>query len=162
MAPRATELAERCLRARETALELMARFGLEGWQFAFDRARRRAGCCHYPTGSRPGRITLSVHFVERNPAEEVDETIRHEIAHALAGREAGHGPAWRAACARVGARPVRCYGDDVAMPAGRWRARCPACGKEHHRHRRPRSLTGYHCRPCGPARGKLVWGRDAG
>ena len=33
------------------------------------------------------------------------DTILHEIAHAIAGVEAGHGPAWKAVAQRLGATP---------------------------------------------------------
>ena len=47
------------------------------------------------------------------------DTLRHEAAHALAwehDRETGHGPAWRKWCRVTGARPVRCYDGETAMP----------------------------------------------
>jgi predicted SprT family Zn-dependent metalloprotease len=144
--------------ARRLAEGLMAQYGLSGWVFAFDRARRRAGVCRFPTLTRPGRIGLSLYFVERNDLEQVRDTILHEIAHALAGPRAGHGPRWKAACSLIGAVPERCYrSGDVTMPGGKWRATCPGCGRQHHRHRRPPSLTGYHCKPCGRVNGQLVW-----
>jgi hypothetical protein len=42
-------------------------------------------------------------------AEKAIDTLRHEVAHAIAGHAAGHGPAWRAACRMVGANPERTY-----------------------------------------------------
>jgi hypothetical protein len=50
----------------------------------------------------------------------------------------------------------------VAMPLGPWRATCGSCNKEYHRHRRPRSLTGYSCRSCGPERGSITWSYRGG
>jgi predicted SprT family Zn-dependent metalloprotease len=151
------DLLAKCKATAQTAIGLMKQFGLTGWRFEFNRARRRAGVCHYPNVARPGRIGLSVHFVDRNSEAEIRDTILHEIAHALAGPLAGHGPAWQAICLRIGARPERCYGEHIDMPKGRWQARCPNCQRDHHRHKRPRSLTGYHCRKCGPQRGQIVW-----
>ena len=156
---RSTAMSNKMLDAQELAVALMARHGLAGWRFRFNRARRRAGVCFYPALGRPGRIELSVHFVERNSAEEIRETILHEIAHALAGHGHHHDDFWKSICVRIGAKPERCYdAAAVDMPKGRWRAACPGCKAEHHRHKRPRSLTGYHCRSCGPKKGQLVWG----
>ena len=152
-------LTERAARVRESARVLMAAHGLIGWEFGLNTNVRRAGVCFYPQRGNPGRIELSAHFVERNPDEEVRDTILHEIAHALVGPRHGHDAVWRAKCVEIGARPDRCYGEEIAMPAGRWKARCLGCGRGFDRHRRPPRLTGWYCRPCGPARGALVWGR---
>lgn len=143
--------------AREAAVNLMARHGLAGWQFGFNRNVRRAGVCRYASGKRPGRIELSVHFVGHNSWDEILDTILHEIAHALVGPEHGHDAAWKAKCVELGARPERCYGDHVRMPPGRWRAACPACRRVFDRHRRPKRLTGWYCKRCGKERGSLQW-----
>lgn len=137
--------------AYSLARGLMDAFGLEGWAFGFDRAKRRAGACHW----RKQRITLSSHYVLHNYEEEVRDTILHEIAHALAGQAAGHGPAWRAMCCRVGAVPQRCYDKSVVMPKGRWQAVCLGCGMVFHAHRRP--TRRYWCKRCGMDRGLLTY-----
>jgi predicted SprT family Zn-dependent metalloprotease len=145
--------------ARAVALALMEEHGLTaaGWVFEWDRAKRRAGVCKYPTASRGGRIGLSVYFVAGNGWDEIRDTLLHEVSHALVGKEAGHGPAWQAVCRRIGARPLRCYDPGtVSMPKGRFRAVCPSCGTEHHRHRRPRPVK-YHCRRCRCVLGALTW-----
>lgn len=51
-----------------------------------------------------GIIILRLRDVLGHGAKEVHETILHEIAHALAGPGAGHGPKWREMARRVGAR----------------------------------------------------------
>jgi predicted SprT family Zn-dependent metalloprotease len=145
------------IKAKEIATQLMAQHGLTDWQFGFNTNKRRAGVCRYPARGRPGRIELSRHYVLRNPADEVRDTVLHEIAHALVGSGHGHDEVWKARCVEVGARPERCYGEGVEMPKGRWRATCGGCGKEHDRHRRPKRLTGWHCRTCGNERGALQW-----
>jgi len=54
----------------------------KNWSFRFDKANRRMGCCK----KRQKLITLSAKIVllnyEKNPAE-IDDCIRHELAHAL-------------------------------------------------------------------------------
>ena len=37
--------------------------------------------------------------------EQIRDTVLHEIAHAIAGREAGHGPLWKVTARRIGATP---------------------------------------------------------
>lgn len=147
----------RSLEARALAIKLMAQHGLYAWSFCFTNAKRQAGVCQF--GKK--WIGLSVHFCERNDLDTVRNTILHEIAHALAGPSAGHGPEWQRVCVRIGAKPERCYDTGVEMPEGRWHGQCPNCKKTHRRHRKPRSGGGvfYHCRKCGPVLGKIVWER---
>ena len=52
----------------------------------------------------PPRIVLSSYLTD----EELDDTLRHEFAHLLAGGRNGHNEVWKRACIQVGARPVRC------------------------------------------------------
>lgn len=137
--------------ARDLALTLMAQHGLVGWTFAFNRRKRSLGLCRY----QDRVIELSIHLVQRNDADEIRDTILHEIAHALVGPKPGHGPAWKAKCRAIGARPERC--GDADMPEGRWQARCLTCASVYSRYRRPRHLRGWYCRTCGPERGKLTW-----
>ena len=105
----------------------------QGWRFQFDTAKRRFGVCRY--GRK--RIGLSKPLTEANDIEQVRDTILHEIAHALAGYEAGHGPEWKKVCVQIGAKPERCYtSEDTNTIAGKYRAVCGGCGKTHTRHKR--------------------------
>jgi predicted SprT family Zn-dependent metalloprotease len=125
--------------------------GLGVWEFGFNRRKRALGLCRYDARA----IELSVYLINRNEMEEVRDTILHELAHALVGPDHGHDTVWRAKAVEVGARPQRCGQAD--MPAGRWRAQCGGCGEAFSRHRKPRRLTGWYCRGCGPQRGGLMW-----
>lgn len=136
--------------AAKLADDLMQTHGLTGWSFGFNRAKRQLGVCRFAAK----RIELSAHFVSANDEAAVRDTLLHEIAHALAGREAGHGPRWKAICAELGCKPER-LDHEAVMPEGRWRAKCPSCSEAFHRHRRPMRGRTYACRRCGPRRGKL-------
>ena len=156
-------VSKKSLWARTAAIELMAKHGLSGWTFSFDKSKRRAGVCFHPHNGTPGRIALSVHYTENNTREEILDTILHEIAHALCGPGKGHGEAWKAKCRQVGARPIRCYDSQtVNMPVGRWQAQCAGCGSRFYRHRRPKHMTGWSCRKCGPTNGAFDWSETAG
>ena len=93
--------AERLTRIATTARELMDEHGLDTWTFAFLEAERRLGDCHYQ--DRVIRIGRA-HALDASEAE-IKDTILHEIAHALAGPEARHGPKWKAIAKRIGATP---------------------------------------------------------
>jgi predicted SprT family Zn-dependent metalloprotease len=141
------------LTAEHLARDLLRAHGLLNWTFGWNRRKRALGLCRY----RERRIELSVHFVQANDLEPVRETVLHEIAHALAGEKAGHGPAWKAVCRRIGCKPERCDNGTAVMPRGRWNAQCPACGKHYSRYRRPQKHARYWCRHCGPTHGPVTF-----
>jgi predicted SprT family Zn-dependent metalloprotease len=140
--------------ARALAVELMACHGLHDWHFAFNRRKRAMGLCRYAVRT----IELSIYLVDGNGADEIRDTILHEIAHALVGQEHGHDAAWKRKCLEIGAKPERC--GRAEMPLGRWRAHCGGCGQVFSRHRRPSRMRGWFCRACGPQRGQLAWRAD--
>lgn len=126
--------------------------GLRGWTFGLSRTRRRLGVCKY----RQQRIEVAEYYALHSPEESVLDTLRHEIAHALAGPAAKHGPKWKAIAVRLGATPRSCESTGLAVvEPGDWRATCPGCRRTVHLYRRPRSLTGYRCK-C-PARSPLTF-----
>jgi predicted SprT family Zn-dependent metalloprotease len=125
------------------ALREMRANGLHGWTFGLARSRRRRGVCKY----REKRIEVAAYYARHSPEESVLDTLRHEIAHAIAGPAAKHGPKWKAVAVRLGARPRSCEtsGQAIVEP-GDWQATCSACNTTVHLYRQPRSLTGYRCR----------------
>lgn len=69
----------------ERAQQLLEDHGLafHGWTFRWDKAVTRAGVCNYKTLT----VSLSEKLAEVRSAEETDQVLLHEIAHAL---EPGH------------------------------------------------------------------------
>ena len=74
--------------------------------------------------------------------EEIDKTLRHELAHLVARARAGrrriapHGAEWRAACRELGLRDEkRCH--DLPLPRAQMRSRhryrCGNCGRDYER-----------------------------
>jgi hypothetical protein len=121
----------------------MTLHGLRGWTFHLTAAKRQLGACKY----RLKRIEISDYYARNSPDVSVLDTLRHEIAHALAGPAARHGPAWRAIAVRLGATPRACdVSMDTVVTPGIWQATCPSCGKTFHRYKTPKTLTGYRCR----------------
>ena len=99
--PRTRNGAERLTQIATMARGLMDAYGLGAWTFAFLEAERRLGDCHFQ--DRVIRIGRA-HALEASEAE-IRDTVLHEIAHALAGPEARHGPLWKATAKRIGATP---------------------------------------------------------
>ena len=83
------------------ARELMDEHGLADWSFRFSAARHRLGECR----ERERVIVLGRRHAVNGAPPAVRDTILHEIAHALAGAKAGHGPAWKEVARRIGATP---------------------------------------------------------
>jgi predicted SprT family Zn-dependent metalloprotease len=120
--------------AARLARRLLDENGLSDWSFRFDRSQRRFGCCRY----RDSTITLSRSLTSLNEEERVRNTILHEIAHALAGPGAGHGPKWALQCRALGIPAQRCYDEtDTVTPVLRYQATCEGCGRSFQRARRP-------------------------
>ena len=93
--------AERLLAVARQARELMDRHGLADWTFRFSAARRTIGLCN----EKEKVIQLGRHHAANDVLAQVTDTILHEIAHALAGAAARHGPAWRRIARSIGATP---------------------------------------------------------
>lgn len=100
---------------------VMKREGLVGWKFRISSAKTMHGCCDYTKR----HIVLSEYALKISTAS-VEDTILHEIAHALEPWDA-HGPRWAAQCVRLGAAPTRCKPGLNAPP--KWIATCATCGR---------------------------------
>lgn len=115
---------------RKAAIEAMARelmtehrlpvTGPGAWVFRWDRSKTREGVCIFTRRV----ISLSWPVAQIREMAESRDTILHEIAHALAGYEAAHGPRWKAMARKIGARPVACT--DGPRAVMRYTGRCPA------------------------------------
>ena len=75
------------------------------WKVAYDHGRRRAGMCVFSSKT----LSFSRHLVARASAEQMRDTILHEIAHALAGPRHGHSRKWRKIALRIGCNGQRCH-----------------------------------------------------
>ena len=98
---------ERMIRLERVAVrarKLMDRHGLDEWALRFNGARKKLGEC------RPQEKLILISRVHalNGASGQLTDTILHEIAHALAGPDAGHGPAWKAIARRLGATPKSC------------------------------------------------------
>ena len=95
---------ERLTEVANHARALMNQYGLQNWRLRFNSAKKYMGKCDY----EKNEISLSRFHSINQTHEQVTDLILHEIAHALAGLEAGHGPKWKEIAVQLGARPKAC------------------------------------------------------
>ena len=110
---------------------------LDAVSFKFNgRFTRRLGVCRY-LGGMPSCVELASSLVASEVTmTQAFDTLRHEVAHALAGSKAGHGPQWKAWCRALGANPQRLaylsHDENEAIEATRlppkWSLTCTECG----------------------------------
>ncbi len=139
--------------AHNLAQTLINEHGLTDWRVRFDQARQRCGACHFQSKE----ISLSKHFVRLNDAEELRLTVLHEIAHALAGPNTGHGKRWQRVALKIGATG-QTTNASAQMPDPRWGLRCTLCTQiVARRHRRSLNLALVRCGVCKTPTAKLQW-----
>lgn len=128
---------------------LMIQHGVGYVPFVWGRGKRQMGCVTfgYVNGVYvPKQLTLSKPFAQVTTDAEFTDTVLHEIAHILAGKEAGHGPVWRTKARSIGCKATRCSTVTKA-PEKSVIAKCPTCGEQRAaQHRLPLSI--YVCSPC--------------
>lgn len=128
---------------------LLRKHGLAalGWTFKFDNARKRGGQCDYTHK----RISVSRHLVPLWTDDAVEQTLFHEIAHALVGHGAGHGSMWLSQARVLGYTGGRLHSEPTVK--GAWLTKCPIHGVGTRRYHRRAKLT---CRRCRLQTGRIV------
>ncbi|MDT0181902.1 SprT-like domain-containing protein [Microbacterium sp. ARD31] len=113
------------------------------WTFGFDNAKRRAGLCDY----QRKRISVSRYLAARYDDDTNHQTLLHEVAHALAGATAGHGPQWKAQARELGYVGGTTHNGETATELAPWIGVCPS-GHVAYRHRKVSRATS--CAKCAP------------
>lgn len=92
------------------AINKLKEFGLfdKGWRFVWDKSISRYGQCRY----NKKEIGISKKLTQINEISESEDTVLHELAHALVGSGHGHDNVWKKMCVKIGAKPERCYKDE--------------------------------------------------
>lgn len=125
----------------------------DSWSFGFDNAKRRAGQCDYTRH----RITVSRYLAARFDDDANHQTLLHEVAHALAGPAARHGPEWKRTARRLGYVGGTTHNGETAVELAPWVGVCPA-GHIAYRHRRPsRDTSCVRCAPHFDRRYLFTW-----
>ncbi|MFV0373425.1 SprT-like domain-containing protein [Microbacterium sp.] len=140
---------------RATADDLITQHLDPSWTFAFDNAKRRAGACDFTRK----RITVSRYLAARYDDEANRQTLLHEVAHALAGAEAGHGPRWKRTARALGYTGGTTHHGETATELAPWVGTCPN-GHTAYRHRRAtRPTSCARCSAQFDQRFLFVWTR---
>lgn len=127
----------------------------DSWTFALDNAKRRAGLCDYTHR----RISVSRYLTARYDDDANHQTLLHEVAHAVAGSAAGHGPEWKRTARRLGYVGGTTHSGETATELAPWVGVCPA-GHIAYRHRRPtRDTSCMRCAPHFDRRHLFTWTR---
>jgi predicted SprT family Zn-dependent metalloprotease len=111
------------------------------WRFGWDSAKRRLGVCKYAEKL----ISLSRYFVDLHSLDEIHQVILHEVAHAIAGSDAGHGRKWKDNATKLGYRHKKISGDEIGNATAKLIGHCPN-GHINYRHRKPK--TPLSCGKC--------------
>jgi hypothetical protein len=132
------------IEANRMIFDLMAEHNVHA-QVEWNNARGQAGVCR----QKGGRMYL----VFARPAfrlmseEEARDVILHEMAHAICGVSAGHGPVWRATHIRMGGNGERCFSNvEIGKAVAKWQAECRVSRKViGYRNRLTQSLRDATC-----------------
>lgn len=88
----------------ERITAVLQQYNLTQWKASIDNAESRVGVCSYTTQT----VSLARRLALYANDDEIEETIAHEVAHALEPG-AGHGTRWKARMHAMGFVPSRTY-----------------------------------------------------
>lgn len=151
-APSHCSLAEVAALARQSLGRSVAAGELSvDWTFGFDLAASRAGVCR----PREKRVNLSVSFCLKATRWEIEDTLLHEIAHAIVGQRHGHDAVWRAKAVELGGSGATHH--TVSHAIAHWIGEC-GCERPWLRQRLRRSVA--EGRLCAKCRRPILWRRN--
>jgi predicted SprT family Zn-dependent metalloprotease len=117
--------------ATNIALNLLVQHGLynEGWVARLGKGQNRLGVCQYKTKI----IRISRHHIQNATDAEIIDTIRHEVAHAIAAKQGDrlHGPIWQSVALKLGAnpRPTAKVSYQIAQRTRKYLLTCTVCNR---------------------------------
>ena len=76
----------------------LQKFNLNDWKVTFDYAKRRAGACIYSKKE----LSFSIYFLRNSSSFDLNDTLLHEISHALVGPNQGHNHIWKQKALSIG------------------------------------------------------------
>jgi len=135
------------------AKDKLVELGFSPDQFKWTNRRTEGGDCVFIDG-KFSHITVSKQLLHVKGVEFSRDVVLHELAHAKAGIDVGHGPEWQEWAVKLGAMPEECYN----LNEGEWYtlskyvAKCSnGCDYRHYFNRMGRKWQrgGYCCSKCG-------------
>lgn len=145
--------------ALQMTRDLLAKHDLSNLEVTLSKTKRALGRCFF-LNKKPVRIDLSSHWLAYLSEDEIRDTILHEIAHAKAGVEAGHGYKWKATAQAIGANPKRTADlppqllEKFQQDKANYVAVCQACENKHYFHRFTKNWKNNRYR-CGICQGEF-------
>lgn len=98
----------------------MVQHGLGEWSFKFDNSLSRAGCCNYTTKT----ISISKNLVGKWDMASVEDTILHEVAHAIVGHKHGHDKVWVEKALEIGSTAQIYHDMEFSTPKYYFECKC--------------------------------------
>ena len=108
-------------------------------EIKFDNAYKRAGACFYQKKT----LSFSIRFLRQASADEIRDTLLHEIAHALVGPKNGHNLIWKKKAIELGCSGEIYQRNSFSTP--RWIKFCSKKCWEQNCYRRKKNLI---CKIC--------------
>lgn len=118
------------------------------YKFKFNKNITRAGVCKFATcDGQHGQIEISTIYMTHKDttAQDIKNTVLHEIAHAMAGYDAGHGPKWKQIAQRIGCDANRCTHEFRPLSSYKYVIKCEH-GCVYHRTHLSKLLKRCHVR----------------
>jgi predicted SprT family Zn-dependent metalloprotease len=132
-------------KAYAIAAQFIKKHNLLEWDFLVDFAKSRAGVCDY----KKKEIRLSHEFILMSTDEEIKDTILHEIAHALVGKEHNHNKVWQKKAREIGSNAKRTIKKKYSNP--KYTVTC-----ENNCFHATRERKRHHVK-CGKCGGKIIY-----
>jgi predicted SprT family Zn-dependent metalloprotease len=136
--------------AKQLLRSEMDKWGLYHWSIDFNNRKSSAGYTHFKTKT----IALSNYLIKLSSNEQILDTMRHEIAHAVDFEERGtsdHSWRWQIKARKVGASPTRIVENQEYLKKVKWKYtyKCQGCGIEVGTGRPLKNIERRHCAKCG-------------
>jgi SprT protein len=145
--------ARQLVKVQALARRYLDAHGLRDWKVEWGRSKVDAGTCDYSVPA----LRFSAPLMSVWTMAQCEDTVLHELAHALVGPGKGHGPEWKAKCRELGIKPVRTWGGDGERVVSKYVGKCPN-GHETPRNRRPKGhLSCAKCSKRFDERYLLTW-----
>ena len=109
-----------------------------GWVFKFNKRKTALGTCDFLKKTISLSKTLAI--INKDNIKIWDDTIRHEIAHAIDYEIRGisdHSEIWKNIALQVGCSSEVCADiNELNIPSGKYTLKCKTCGIEKTAHRK--------------------------